>query len=424
MSSNSPLAVSDEIDLVELLRTLYGQKLLILLATCLVTAVAAGYAFLATPYYQVQSMVRPVSQGALDALNGTGIYELTPDDALARVASSLSSYERRLAFFRDNRELFAGLLSDGQVFEQAFERFNQDAFSMQQADPEKINSLSQYVGISLTYPGKMDGVTVVNGFVDYVIEYERARIKADLEVLVRNRLASLDSLMAAARASYQASKEAEIAALIEDNSLKRAQVADELAALRQELKVRRENRIQVLAEAINIAESLGISAPTTPSAMLGQQGSGQVIRTEINSRDIPLYFMGATALRAEREVLSDRKSDDFTEPRVVELETQLTLLENNRQVDVLRQRRNEDLYLKAFASLREERSALESIIFNPDGMSIVQVDRLAQSSDVPVKPRRLLIIVLGLVLGCMLGVILALFRHVLRARRVAFSESL
>lgn len=424
MSSNSPLAVSDEIDLVELLRTLYGQKLLILLATCLVTAVAAGYAFLATPYYQVQSMVRPVSQGALDALNGTGIYELTPDDALARVASSLSSYERRLAFFRDNRELFAGLLSEGQVFEQAFERFNQDAFSMQQADPEKINSLSQYVGISLTYPGKMDGVTVVNGFVDYVIEYERARIKADLEVLVRNRLASLDSLMAAARASYQASKEAEIAALIEDNSLKRAQVADELAALRQELKVRRENRVQVLAEAIKIAESLGISAPTTPSAMLGQQGSGQVIRTEINSRDIPLYFMGATALRAEREVLSDRKSDDFTEPRVVELETQLTLLENNRQVDVLRQRRNEDLYLKAFASMREERSALERIIFNPDGMSIVQVDRLAQSSDVPVKPRRMLIIMLGLVLGCMLGVILALFRHVLRARRVAFSESL
>lgn len=416
MSCNRPPAEFDEIDLGELFRALYNQKLLILLATFLVAIGAMGYAFLATPYFQVQSLVRPVSQGALDALNRTGVYELTPVEALERVAGSLSSYERRLAFFRDNQALFADLVSDGQAFEQAFERFNQGAFSMLQPDPKKTNNLSQYVGISLTYPDGMDGAAVVNRFVEYVIEYERARIKDDLEVLIRNRLVSLDGRMTAARASYQASKEAEIAALIEANSLKRAQVVDELAALRQELKSRRESRIQMLDEAILIAQVLGISDPTTPSAMADQRGSGQVIRTEINSRDIPLYFMGATALRAEREVLSDRKSDDFAEPRVAELEAQLTLLENNRKVDVLRQRSDEDLYLKVLASLREERSTLENIAVNSDGVQIVHVDRLAQASGGPVKPRRALIVVIGLVLGGVLGVTVALFRHVLRAR--------
>ncbi|OEC35329.1 LPS O-antigen chain length determinant protein, WzzB/FepE family [Pseudomonas cuatrocienegasensis] len=418
MPSGTSSAVSDEIDLGELLRTLYRQKVIILLVTFLVTVVAAGYAFLATPYYQVQSLIRPVSQGTLDALNSTGVYELTPADALGRVAGSLSSYERRLAFFRDNQPLFAGLVPEGQAFEQAFERFNQDAFSMLQPDPKKTNNLSQYVGISLTYADGMDGAAVVNGFVEYVIEHERARIKDDLDVLVRNRLANLDSRMAAARASYQASKEAEIAALMEANSLKRAQVADELAALRREVKSRRENRIEMLDEAIQIAESLGISGPTTPSAMADQRGSDQVIRTEINSRDIPLYFMGAAALRAEREVLSERKNDDFTEPRIAELEAQLTLLENNRQVDVLRQRADsdEDIYLSTLASLREERSALESIAFNPDGMQIVRVDRLAQTPDDPIKPKRTLIIAIGLVLGGMLGLMTALFRHVLRGR--------
>jgi LPS O-antigen subunit length determinant protein (WzzB/FepE family) len=411
MAFNAPSTESDEIDLVELLRALWRQKLLIAVIAFLVTTVATAYAFLATPYYQAQSLIRPTSQGALDALNATGVYSLTPDDALGRVAGSLSSYERRLAFFRDNQALFAGVTEAGQSFEQAFERFNQSAFSMLQPDPKKTDNLSPYMGVSLIYPDQVDGVAVVNGFVEYVIEYERRRIKDDIEVLVRNRLAGLDGRMDAARASYQASKEAEIATLIEANSLKRAQVADELVALRQELKIRRENRIQVLNEAIQIAESLGIKEPTTPTTMTSQSAVEQVVRTEINNRDIPLYFMGAEVLSAERAVLFARKNDDFTEPRVSELEARLRLLENNRQVEILRQRSDEDLYLKSLASLREERSALEGVAFNPGGLQIVRVDRLAQASDGPVKPRRLLIITLGVVLGGMLGVMVALFRH-------------
>lgn len=46
-----PLA-NDEIDLVELFRALWRQRLLIVGVTFAVTLIAAAYAFLATPYYQ------------------------------------------------------------------------------------------------------------------------------------------------------------------------------------------------------------------------------------------------------------------------------------------------------------------------------------------------------------------------------------
>lgn len=406
----------DEIDLVELLQSLFRQKYLILTVACVVTLVAAAYAFLATPYYQVQSILRPVERGSLDELNGTGVYELTPEEALSRVASSLSSYESRLKFFRDHQELFAGLVESGRSLEQTFEEFNRSAFTMLQPDPKKTNNLSAFAGISLIYPKGVDGVEVVNALVTDVLKDERERIAADLQVLIANRLFSLEKKIEAARASYEASKEAEIANLLEQDTLRRADLQDELQALRGELKTRRENRIKLLDEAVQIAESLGISKPTTPSAMADAQRQGQVVRTEVNSREIPLYFMGSEALRAERQALSERRSDDFSEPRIAEIEKELDLLSHNRRVEVLGQRQNEDLYLKDLAEWRQEAAQLKGIKFDTSSLQLVRVDQLALEPLSAVKPKKALIIGVAGVAGLMLGVFAALMRNLLRSR--------
>jgi LPS O-antigen subunit length determinant protein (WzzB/FepE family) len=410
---------NDEIDLVELFRSLFQQKYLILAVACMVTLVAVAYAFLATPHYQVQSVLRPVDRGSLDELNGTGVYELTPAEALGRVGGGLSSYERRLAFFRDNQALFSGLVTPGRSLEQVFEEFNRSAFTMLQVDPKRPNSLSEFVGISLTYPRGVEGVAVVNGLVAYVLESERERIATDLKVLIANRLFSLEQKIEAARASYEASKEARIAALLEQDALQRAQLQDELLALRGELKTRRENRIKGLDEAIQIAESLGIENPTTPSAMADAQRQGQVVRTEVNSREIPLYFMGSEALKAEREALKARSSDDFSEPRIAEIEKELALLGNNRQVEILEKRQNEDLYLKDLAEWRQEAAQLKGIKFDTSTLQLVRLDQQALDPLAPVKPKKALIIALGGVAGMILGIFAALLRNLLRPRQTA-----
>ncbi|UTW07478.1 Wzz/FepE/Etk N-terminal domain-containing protein [Pseudomonas benzenivorans] len=412
-----PSYSNDEIDLAELLRSLFQQKYLILAIACLATLGAAAYAFLATPHYQVQSVLRPVDQGRLDELNGTGVYDLTPADALSRVGAGLSSYESRLKFFLDNQQLFTGLVEPGRSLEQAFEAFNRSAFTMLQVDPKRPNSLSEFVGISLSYPKGVDGVEVVNGLVAAVQEAERERIATDLKVLIANRLFALEQKVEAARASYEASKQARIANLLEQDALRKAQLQDELRALRSELKTRRENRIKRLDEAMQIAESLGIRKPTTPSAMADAQRRGLVVRTEVNSRDIPLYFMGVDALKAERQALSERSSDDFSEPRVAEIEKELALLSQNRQVEILEQRKNEDLYLKDLAEWRQEAAQLKGIKFDTGALQLVRVDQPALEPLAAVKPKKALVLGLGGVAGLMLGVFVALLRNLLRPRQ-------
>ena len=127
------------------------------------------------------------------------------------------------------------------------------------------------IGLELKYPKGVDGVKILNGFVDYAINAEREQIAADLKVIVNNRLAELKGQIDAARSSYEMDKEARIATLIETDNIKRAQLQDELKALRQQLKVGRTDRMAQLSEAIGIARSLNIQKPTTPSA-LGDSG--------------------------------------------------------------------------------------------------------------------------------------------------------
>ncbi len=409
----------DEIDLVELFHSLFKQKYLILAVAAVVTLIAATYAFLATPYYQVQSVLRPVDRGSLDELNGTGVYELTPVEALNRVGAGLSSYENRLAFFRSNQNLFTGLIEPGRSLEQIFEEFNSSAFTMLQVDPKKATGQSEFVGLSLTYPRGVDGVEVVNGLVAFVLDVERARIDADLKVLIANRLFNIEQKIEAARASYDASKQAQIAVLLEQDTLRRAQLQDELQALRVELKTRRQSRIMVLDEAIQVAESLGIEKPTTPSSMSDSQRQGQVVRTEINSREIPLYFMGREALKAERDALNTRRSDDFIEPRVSEIEKELALLSHNRQVEVLEKRDNEDLYLKDLAEWRQEAAQLKGIKFDSSQLRLVRLDQQALAPLSAVKPKKALVIVLGLGVGLMLGVFVALLHNIFRPKAKA-----
>ncbi|WP_313211824.1 Wzz/FepE/Etk N-terminal domain-containing protein [Stutzerimonas nitrititolerans] len=405
---------TDEIDLVELFRALWRQKLLIIGVTLIAAVIAAAYAFLATPYYETRTYLRPVPKSNLDQLNETGIYKLTPEEAINRVAGGLSSYDNRLDFFLNNQELFQNIPKRGDSLEQTFAAFDETAFEMLHPDPKKTDNRSAFVGLKLTYPKGMDGASVVNDFVSYVVELERQEIADDLESLINNRLSSLDMKMEAQRANYNASKEAKIAALLEESALNRARLQDELAALREELKTRRTHRIQKLNEAIAIAESLGIRTPTTPSAMTQSTRSGtQVIRTEVTNQEIPLYFMGTEALAAERDALASRKSDDFIEPRIAEIQSELAMLEHNREVEILENREEEDLYLADLAKLREEAARLKGIKLDTERLRLVRLDQLALQSLSPVKPKKPMIIALGLVLGGMLGVFIALIRSLM-----------
>ena len=386
----------------------------------LVTALMAFcYVLFAQQIYQTSSLLRPAAINELDALNRSQVYTLPAPDALLKVGLALESYENRLNFFRDHPDLFKPLLQPGRTLEQSFEVFNRDAITLVQPASNKDNSESSYLRLELTYPASLDGVAILNGFVDYAINKQREQISADLKVIISNRLRELDAQINAARSSYLSDKQGKIASFLEADTLQKARLEDELKALRLQLKIEREARIQQLDEAIAIAKSLGITRPTTPSAMAdaAQGSSPRLVRTEITSQSIPLYFMGSQALQAERAALLKRTTDDFTDDRISQIRKNIQLLEVNRQVEMLGKRSNEDVFLKDIEPLRAEVVRLGRLNTDMSHLGLASIDRKAQVPTDPVKPKKALIVALAMVLGLLLGLAIATVRFLTQRRQ-------
>lgn len=421
MSSNfrsPPIPSANEIDLYALFLAIWKQKFIVFTVALLATLLSGVYAFTVTPEYRVSSILRPAAINELDALNRSEIYVLSPKDALNKVGAALESYDTRLSFFRANQKLFQSFEHRGRSLEQSFEEFNRNSFVIVLPDPKAQSVLSAYIKVEMSYPKGIDGVGILNGFVNYAISSERGEVAADLSVIVKNRLGELDGKLAAARSSYTSAKEAEIASLSESDSLKKDQLQDDLKALRAELKARRNDRIEQLSEAIGIAKSLNIIKPTTPSSMgeSSRNTASSVMRTEITNQQNPLYFMGVEALEAERQALLRRKSDDFSEGRVAQIASELQLLKFNRRIEMLNSRQNEDLFLDGVEPLRAEAARLRNLNVNMDLLKMVVVDKEALEPLGPISPNKTIIIALGLLLGLVLGVIAAFISTLIPGR--------
>ncbi len=79
------------------------------------------------------------------------------------------------------------------------------------------------------------------------------------------------------------------------------------------------------------------------------------------------------------------------------------MLETNREVEVLTQRKNEDIFLQNIEPLRAERARLLNINTNMDALELVSIDRRAQEPIRPVKPSILRHTSLALFLGVIFG---------------------
>ncbi len=410
-SRGSYRAGSSEIELFDLFRSVWRRRVFVAGMGVLFAIIGLALAYIIPPEYEASATLRPVELNQLDALNRSKIYSLPPDEALKRVGARLDSYSARLEYFRSRPDLVEAFRDDGQTIEQAFQDFNSSALSVVQADPKKTDLLSNFIGLKMRYGKDIDGPAVLNAFVDYAVERERIQLSKDMQVILANRLAEVNAKLGSAVTEYRNGNEGRIARLEEDDAIKRAQLNDELKALRVQLKMQRESRLAELDEAIGIARSLGLKRPSTPSQMADEvTANGSIIRTEVNGRPVPLYFMGTEVLEAERSALRKRSSDDFVEPRIGQIRKELLLLSNNRNVEAIKARANDQDFLEGVEALRIERERLKAIDTQLQGLQLVSIDQRAVAASKPIKPRKALIVMLAFIGGLLLGVLIALTR--------------
>ncbi|WP_460873864.1 LPS O-antigen chain length determinant protein WzzB [Paralcaligenes ginsengisoli] len=350
----------DEVDLFDLIQALWSAKLLIFIVTLLVTCVAAAYAFLSTPVYQADVQALPPTANDLSSynigsqltgapisgittglvINGTtqvavpnSIRELSPKEAYSTFLQHLASQTVRQQFF-EQLYLPAHHAQQTSVSkERLWKQLNKD---LKVITPQKPTDIEAKISIDGTNPKTL--AEWANAYVAIAANAAKKELMADLagEIHVRQK-----------------------------------SITEQIAAVRKIALIVRQNRIQHLNDAIEVAESVGLlqnSAPVGPhvNPFLANQ----------------TYLLGAKALRAELNILSQRKSDDP--------------------------------YIPELPDLLKKQALLNSVDLNPDHLSVATIDRAATAPEEPIKPKKALTLILGVILGGILGVFIALVRRKLK----------
>lgn len=146
-------------------------------------------------------------------------------------------------------------------------------------------------------------------------------------------------------------------------------IDQQIASIRESTAEERKDSIVRLREALRVAESIGLENPPIISGNLTPEISAKM--------DGPLTYMrGAKALRGEIKNLEERASND---PFIGNLRGLQSRLDFYKQLNV-----------------------------DPSEISMYRQDGNIEQPDQPIKPKKLLIIVLGIVAGLMAGLAMAL----------------
>lgn len=343
---------NDEIDLRDLILTLWESRLLISIITVVVVIGAAAYAFLTTPVYETQAQTLPPPASGLESYNSahqmTGpaahgvspdipvtdaIPPLTPNEAYQHFLRHASSISLRQQFFQDHYLPYMADSPNESQQARLWRQFNNQLTITLPRRPEDNNLMR----LSLQGDDSQQIADWLNTYLEMAIRETRAELAANLTSAVQQRRNSLQ---------------------------------DQASTLRASKRREREHEIARLQEALVLAESIGLEQPPE---------SGNLITSYSGETT---YMRGARALRSELEILQSRESDDPFIPELPVIFKRLELLDN--------------------------------IDLAPEHIAVATIDEAARVPQEPVKPRKALILALGVVLGGMLGIFIALIRQMFR----------
>lgn len=343
-SSNIP---SVEIDLVEWLKHLWKQKLLIALVTLIITAVAASYAFLSTPVYEAKTSLLPPRSADIAGYNlgraEAGLPEFTVKEIYSIFTQNLRSENQRNSFFQQ-------IYLPAEVAEGGSDTKDQLRVALNKklvvSNPDVKNNPDQF--------------------------------EVTAQSSVPSRAAEWANLYVERAASKTRQDMADTAAT--EISMRVKSIKSRIEVLRESAKKLREDRIARLNEALIVADKVGEQAPQVKASRTSSDGE---LEKFVDGN--LMYMRGAKAIRVELTVLESRTNDD---PFIADLRDYENKLDFLSKVSV-----------------------------SPNNVAVFTLDNIAEAPGAPIKPRKTLIVVLGVVLGGMLGVFIALIRVMWVKRR-------
>lgn len=344
---------NDEIDLFELWNNLIQQKFLISIVAGVSLIATALYVFTATPTFKSTVYFLPPSTEEIQEMNALN---LLIKKEFYKEDEIYSNFFEKL----NSRDLKKSIFSKYEIV-----KIYSDDFDTLKGK-EKTAFFNKYFNefsedLKINYPKK-------NSTSKQVSLSLQLKLPAEKVAQILNEMVEL------------AEKEV-IDQYIRDISAKniiyQENLNSEIVSLRNIYEFRRLDKIARLEEAIKIARTLEIAKPMVMGAKVQVQG--------LSNQGLPLYYLGYSMLEAELNALENRKDDDP--------------------------------FITGLRKLQQQFSELVNLKPNVSKFGVVTIDQEAAAASKPVKPKKLLSLVIAGIVGLLIGVFVALIRSKLEDRK-------
>jgi len=479
----------DEIDLKQLFRSLADRKWLIFGFTGFVTVLAIAYSLSIPPTYGSSISFLSPSKSSVIQINKTHLTSETSEIIYRRFLNNvLSGKSQRDVFIKNkyldrlnvNNELIVGM--DGYIgrFTNSikvqptivskkegdihYER--PEVISMEGGNPEIIsnflNDLSisankrtideflaitkQKINIRLNEISMQRGLLLSSARRDRLSKIERIKIEDS------QKINEINDQIQRLRIKSKNNRLDKILRIKNDNKLKIAKLNDQIKLLRIKAKQDRLNKIQLLTDAIIIADEVGI-VDNNFKKINSDSASSITIEIDKGNQSFPKWYLyGRKALSKELDILKTRTNDDpyiaklvglqnkiktiesdrdlinlhnrtnddpYT-PEIIDLQNTLISIKSNQTLQTLESRKDDSPFVAAINKLDIEVIKLKSFKLSSIGINAMQINQKAYPSKTPIKPKRKLIISVAFIAGFILSILLVFILNAFRPEKQAY----
>jgi len=415
----------DGIDLYNMLAILFDYRVHIASTIALCTLIALLYVLVTPSVYQAKLYLSPPQNHDLVGLDD----DSSPQTVFKQFLDTFNSRALRLRYFEEN-DLYTLLERDNAETEphKVYEKYFNDVLTYEIEEEKNNRKIVRIINAVATLEVKDRelSATLLNNFADEAGREAVAYLKKDIVEDLKHQKEFLLKKLDILRRYAEKSRQDTIARLNEKDSIQRADIEEQIKALKNKSLKILDDEIIHLRESLSIAKILNINeflqfvgqniTPLTPSSPP---------KFGMNLQSVPAYTRGTKALGAEITALNSRKQIAEFNPVTRELEQELELLEKNSQIIALKTRQSDDPYIDSLRDIERQLDIIdirsEQLATN-NSLQAAVIEQYATPPDKAIKPRRLLIILFGIMIGAFLGIFVAIMLYILSKARMQTAQ--
>ncbi len=431
---------NDEINLVQLARSLKGRFRFIFGLTSIVSLIAIAYVLVQANQvvqYRIETSLIKPSETSILKLNKSLLLSETKNSIYTRFLNLVGSKSFQKSVLLEGD--YVNKLNETNepiedVDDYVSRILNSTQLSIFEIDSKgNSNSNSNYqefTKIELPYILSIEGENfdVLSEYLDELIA--KANRETVLNALnlekqkIANRLEQITLEKNMLLAQAKKDRLSQIQRIKEEDAQKIRELNHLIGRAQFKAKEERMNAIQTLTAAAKLAGSLGIIDNNL--GKINESNNDINLNIAINEDDdLPeWYLFGEKALLERVELLKSRTNDDPFIPELVSLKNQINEIQNNHLLKTLEERKDDAPFINAINEAGEEKNiinkldleanTLKSISMDITTINAVQVQQNASAKPIPINLRPSLIIVFALFGGLIISIILALLMNLFR----------